>query len=834
MDENEAATMSGEQILIVDDELPVTRLCARVLEGAGYHVQAAASGAEALACLERQQFELLLVDFVMPGMDGLAVLRRIKELQPDVTAVVMTGYGTLQNAIDSLRAGARGFVLKPFAHDDLLAAVRDALEERQREQDSLRLRALLPILEVGHALLSEGDVPSLCGRLLETVVREVQADRAVLMLVDQESDELYVASALGLPAGVEGQVCMPAQHGIAARLLSHQEPMVLTGKVELEPPWPALLAQPGAAVACTPLHARQKATGVLCLVREEGRPPFTLSDLNLLAALGSQVATALDNAHLYGEIRSARDYSRTVLDSLNDQVIVLDRDRVVTDANEVFLNATGKRREDVIGQPCHLLHPGLGRPCGSREGTCLAAEVWRTGGPARGTHLRWDRAGRPTYVQVAASPLCDESGRVLQVIEAYRDVTAERQLQDTLTAIRALGRELVLLRDEEHIARAVVNAARRVLEFQVCELWLLDRERGCLVRQASTNADAEAEPASLPLHDAHSVVASVVCRGEAIYLPEVQDSSFAGTGFEGRSVLCVPLRVGDQVIGALNAESERAGTFGQDDGQIFATLADQAALALENAQLFAQIQRQMVERRRTEEYMLHTERLRAMGRLAAALAHEISNPLQAIASSVELVLDFPLEEEEQHQHLQAVRQEINRLMVLTNRILHFARPPTVERQLLSIHEVVDYTLHLARKQLQQSRIQVAVDLEEDLPAVFASRDHLAQVFLNLIINAVEFMPQGGKLDISARRAGEGVELAFADSGPGIPPDILPMIFEPFYTTKEDGTGLGLSISHSIIEQHQGTITARNHPGGGAVFCVTLPLAEDVRLRESRP
>lgn len=232
--------------------------------------------------------------------------------------------------------------------------------------------------------------------------------------------------------------------------------------------------------------------------------------------------------------------------------------------------------------------------------------------------------------------------------------------------------------------------------------------------------------------------------------------------------------------------------------------------------------------------MLHTERLRAMGRLAAALAHEISNPLQAIASSVELVLDFPLEEAEQHQHLQAVRQEINRLMVLTNRILNFARPPTVERQLLSIREVVDYTLHLARKQLQQSKIQVIADLEEDLPVVFASRDHLAQVFLNLIINAVEYMPQGGKLDISARRAGECVELTFADSGPGIPPDVLPMIFEPFYTTKEDGTGLGLSISHSIIEQHQGTITAANRPGGGAVFCVTLPFAEDVRSRESMP
>ena len=108
--------------------------------------------------------------------------------------------------------------------------------------------------------------------------------------------------------------------------------------------------------------------------------------------------------------------------------------------------------------------------------------------------------------------------------------------------------------------------------------------------------------------------------------------------------------------------------------------------------------------------------------------------------------------------------------------------------------------------------------------MLASAVHLPQVFLNLIINAIEAMPAGGTLNISARPVGEQIEVIFTDTGPGIPPDIMANLFEPFHTTKEDGTGLGLAISYNIIQQHGGTITADNAPDGGAVFTVTLRIA----------
>jgi PAS domain S-box-containing protein len=246
------------------------------------------------------------------------------------------------------------------------------------------------------------------------------------------------------------------------------------------------------------------------------------------------------------------------------------------------------------------------------------------------------------------------------------------------------------------------------------------------------------------------------------------------------------------------------------------------------------VSRDITEHKRMEQSLLHAERLAAMGRLAAALAHEIKNPLQSMSINMELALDFPLQEEERQEHLQAVQRDIERLMALTGRILDFARPSQIERQPTSVAEVVRYALALAGKQLQRSHIRLSVDLPDDLPPVSASRDHLAQVFLNLIINAIEAMPAGGELSIAARLAGEQLELAFTDSGPGISPEALATIFEPFYTEKEGGTGLGLTVSRSIIQQHGGTITAGN-VASGAVFTITLPVAppDNSRLTESK-
>ncbi len=238
--------------------------------------------------------------------------------------------------------------------------------------------------------------------------------------------------------------------------------------------------------------------------------------------------------------------------------------------------------------------------------------------------------------------------------------------------------------------------------------------------------------------------------------------------------------------------------------------------------------RDATERRRMEMALLHSERLAAMGHLAAALAHEINNPLQAITGSIELVSDYPLDEEKRADTLRHARQELGRLTTVTNEMLDFSRPPVVERRQVDLGDAVRYALSLAGKQLEHSGIKVNLSLPDDLPPVLASHDQLVQVLLNLLINAIEAMPNGGRLDIETRLAGDRAEVVLIDNGPGLSADNLDKAFQPFHTTKQGGTGLGLSVSHSIIQQHGGTISAGNAPDGGAIFTIALPLASTER------
>ena len=245
--------------------------------------------------------------------------------------------------------------------------------------------------------------------------------------------------------------------------------------------------------------------------------------------------------------------------------------------------------------------------------------------------------------------------------------------------------------------------------------------------------------------------------------------------------------------------------------------------------------RNTTERKRMQQELLRSERLAAIGHFAASLAHEINNPLQAIVLSMALVLNEKLGEAERKERLQAIRGELRRLMGITHSVLGFVQNCPAKLQRIAIGEVVRHALTLTGKQLEHSRIEASTDLPDSLPPVDASRDQLLQVLLNLIINAAEAMPDGGELTLSAQSSNGQVKVIVRDTGPGLSPSALADPFRPFHTTKKGGTGLGLSISYSIIRQYGGTITADNAPNGGAVFAITLPIAqiETPRTQEAR-
>jgi signal transduction histidine kinase/CheY-like chemotaxis protein len=296
---------TDEHILVVDDEEHIVRLCVQLLTEMGYRVEGVTDALQALARLEAETYDLLVVDAKMPRVDGLAVLRHGRGLDPNLTAVVITGYATMDKAIEALRAGARGFVLKPFDVDQLVNAVQDALAQRRKEQEHVLLQAQLPVLEIGQALMAEGDVGSLARRLLEVVAQQMTASRGVLMLLDQDADEMFAAAAVDPPQGWTGTTPIPATQGVVRHVLQSGEVLALDKEAwaAVPPSLQAPLDGPDSAGwVLVPLRTRAKNVGILSLMRPPtGRAEtiFTPTDLDLLSIIGGQIAIALENARMY-------------------------------------------------------------------------------------------------------------------------------------------------------------------------------------------------------------------------------------------------------------------------------------------------------------------------------------------------------------------------------------------------------------------------------------------------------------------------------------------------------------------------------------------------------
>lgn len=239
------------------------------------------------------------------------------------------------------------------------------------------------------------------------------------------------------------------------------------------------------------------------------------------------------------------------------------------------------------------------------------------------------------------------------------------------------------------------------------------------------------------------------------------------------------------------------------------------------------IVRDITERKQAEQQLVQGERLAALGRLTAALAHEINNPLQIIQSNLDLILKYSLPPSEQQQSLQIISEQIERTTNLTKDMLDMAHPKAVSRQPTNVTTIVKQVLNLAGKELEQSRVKIHLDTH-DVPDVLAVPDQLSQVFLNLLLNAIEVMPNGGHLQITVYSDNDDVVISFINDGPAIPASILSNIFEPFFTTKPEGSGLGLWISHNLIQQHNGSLTIKNLTHDcWVVFTVTLPANSSV-------
>lgn len=231
------------------------------------------------------------------------------------------------------------------------------------------------------------------------------------------------------------------------------------------------------------------------------------------------------------------------------------------------------------------------------------------------------------------------------------------------------------------------------------------------------------------------------------------------------------------------------------------------------------------------EQLIRADRLAAMGELTAGVAHEVRNPLGVIRASVQLLEDAQCDPNRIHEAAEVIKQEIDRLDKVIKALLDFGRPSKPTFVAVDIEDVLRDVVLFTNRFASQAEVRIAEDLAGGLPGVEADPDQLKQVFLNLVTNAVQVMgDEGGNITISTRLNGDFVEVVIGDSGPGIAPENISRVFDPFFSTRSDGTGLGLTMVHRIIDDHDGHIEVESGPSG-TVFRVSLPAAMETEPLE---
>jgi signal transduction histidine kinase len=282
--------------------------------------------------------------------------------------------------------------------------------------------------------------------------------------------------------------------------------------------------------------------------------------------------------------------------------------------------------------------------------------------------------------------------------------------------------------------------------------------------------------------------------------------------------ICLSFHTEGQVAGLLNLKDERLReAYASDEIRALMSVAAQAALTIENSRLFERVRER--------------DRLAALGEMSAGLAHEIRNPLGAIKGAAQLVESAGTENPDPEM-LRIIIDETNRLNIVVSQFLHYARPIKSNPVTTHLNVVVEKTSELLKAD-NIADVDIILELADKLPAIESEPEQLKQVFINLGVNALQVMKEGGKLTIKTAltdgRSGRGsvgsksfIRIDFSDTGPGIPEEAISNLFIPFYTTKERGTGLGLAISQRIIKNLGGTIDVSSRLGEGTTFTVLLP------------
>ncbi|NWG03280.1 MAG: GAF domain-containing protein [Syntrophaceae bacterium] len=462
-----------------------------------------------------------------------------------------------------------------------------------------------------------------------------------------------------------------------------------------------------------------------------------------------------------------------------------------------------------------------------------------------------DLAKKEGLVSMLSVPMCVKD-RVIGVINCYTSYPhsfskSEEEMLTTVANQAAMCIEnsgLMETLDIDEILRLVLEGMTKTIGFDRARLYLVNEKRNVLECKMAVGIDEERiKGISLPLDPKASVVARSIFDKKPFVIPDAKNDPRVNLiikeKFNLHFLVAIPLLVKEKALGAIAADFiDSNKNITKETLESMMAFAQQASLAIHNAFLYQELKtfsRQMEEKikkttadlNKTEAQLIRSEKLAALGQLAAGIAHEIRNPLTSINILIHSLTSNLPSGDSQKEDLSVIEEEIHRINEIVDQFLRFAKPAPPLLKKAEVFSIVNEILQLLRPQIEKQRIVVQKEFQP-LPPIWMDREQMKQVILNLLLNSVQAMPQGGLLSLKGhlQEGDRWIKLSVQDSGAGIPLENMNKLFDPFFSTKEGGVGLGLSIAHRIIDQHQGKIEVESEPGKGTLFTVWLPIHKE--------
>jgi len=821
--------MAGETILVVDDKPESLEFITEyLLRPSGYVPLVAANGQEGLRMALAERPDLMILDFKMPEMSGLEVLRALREKQADIPIILMTAYGSEEDIVTAFRLGAKDYLSKPFRIEEMLATIERLLSERQQQEEWARLQRELEDRVKELTTLYGSNVERVLNRIVEAGVAVTGADEGYLLLVDKQTNELYLRAALNLGERFATGFRLRTEDSIAGRVVRTEQP-VMYNYLEDSQRFKVKTGYLVKSLVNVPLRTKDGVIGVLGVDNKHSAKTFSRTDLNLLTSLGDYAAIAIENASLYDRTDQAltrRMQELSIMQEVaRDLNAMLDMDRIAS----LVLHQALRMTSAEAGLVGLQVEKGLDWTSRGYITPALTGTAWEPKWDA-GIIGRATSSGQPVLVSdVLADPDREHSlpqtrsQLVVPILRGER-VLGVIDLEDSRVNVLTKDDQRFLMGLADHAAVAIENA--RLFEMVIGEQW---KTRLILQGIADGVYTVDRSLRILTFNPAAERITGWQATKVRGKLCSTVFRNSESDGSDHQTLLIQQALESGQPV---SSGPDEPAILRRDGWGIFLSSSAAPLLNREGGIVGAVVAFRDVSADREFD--------RLKSDFVSLVSHELRSPLTNISASVELMLNPSLEQELLQEMLQIVQTQSQHLVRIVEDILDISQ---IEAGQMKVRQEPVTLLPIVRRTIrafqgQTGRHRIMLKAPDSVPFVMADRNKVEIVLNNLVENAINYSPDGGRvlLEIVGPANGE-LTINIIDEGVGIPQDHLDKIFDRFYRvdTGDDrkvyGHGLGLHISKRLVELQGGRIWVRSKEDQGSCFSFSLPIVTESKIVE---